>query len=334
MKKLTGRLLAFMALAGLFVFSGCGDDDEFVPTQTIWEIVQERENLSTLETLLAANGLDDDLAASGEMTLFAPSDAALNTLLTTLGLQTVGFDPVANTIKQAVLTYHVANQQVLAAELAAGNTINTLQGESITVGAGPVLETGATADAGFDETNILATNGVVHIVDVVLVPPSLGALIVQTLGTVAQPLLLLEDFSILAAGIRKADEFATANGQPTLVSALISDDPLKTVFAPTNATFEAGSITVETFTGQQWYGIIANHVGLGDFAPSALTTGTTINTAAGGTLTITNAGSGGNFTSIFIDSDGDAAFEAEVAQPDLVTASNGRIHVIAGVLTP
>lgn len=367
MKKLTGRLLAFMALAGLFVMAGCGDDDEFVPTQTIWEVVQEHDNLNLLEAELQAAGLDDQLSAAGSMTLFAPSDAAMSTLLTTLGLP--DFGSVSNEVVQAVLTYHIANQQILADEITEGTTFTTLEGEDITVEAGPVLKTGATTDAGFDETNIIATNGVVHIVDVVLVPPSIGALIVQTLGTVAQPIFLAKDFTLLKEAIMAADEFATGAGLNTLTNMLISRDidgepneEVLTVFAPTNATFNAAGITAENFSEQPqaWYAVIANHIVVGDNNPddgndiideSEMFTGASYTTKAtpmtGASLNFfnnTDAIPPQNGVGIFIDSNGDVdfadpntfneGFEAEVAVLNAVSAGNGVIHVIAGILSP
>jgi transforming growth factor-beta-induced protein len=330
LKTLFNRLLIVALVACLFVFSGCGDDDEG-PTQTVWQIVENDSELSAFEAQLIAAGLDDELAGEGNFTLFAPTDAAMNTLLTTLGL--ADFSSISSDIVQEVLSYHIANQQYLTGDLTDGIEITTQQGEAITVVTGPELSTGATSDSGIEAGDIRATNGVIHKVNTVLVPPSIGGLIVQTLGTIAQPILLGSPFTTLSAGIQKADQFASDNGLPTLISTLTGDGPY-TFFAPTNETFQAGQLSVDSFSGQEWYGIIGNHIGIGNYAPSALTHGTEISTAAGGNLVISAPGSGGAFTSIFINSDADAEPEAEVAQPDAAVETNGRIHVIAGLLTP
>src|SRR5690606_38168044 len=131
----------------------------------------------------------------------------------------------------------------------------------------------------------------------VIVPPTIGDLLVKTLGTVAQPLLLAADFTTLAAGIQMAEQFAATNSLPRLLGTLdnpgvLIDDEFITVFAPTNGVFQAASLTASSFNGQQWYGIILNHIVAGDYHETAdYTQGATINTKAGGMLTVlaTNA---------------------------------------------
>lgn len=341
-------------MASLVVFTSCSDDDDAAPaaTQSVWEIVQSTSNLASLEAELEAAELDGALAdADAQLTLFAPTDAALSTLLGTLGL--TDFSTVNPAIANGVLTYHVLAEIVNSSDLAEGNTYTTLQGEQVTVAGGPTLVSGATSPAGFQVTDIQATNGVVHIIDVVLVPPSTGGAIIATLGTVAQPVLLGADFSILAAGIQKAD--AGKPAAETLLGALIGAQDL-TVFAPTNATFNAAQVTVDALTAAQWDAYIRNHVVVGQgggtddnintLGPNDLTTGASYTTLGGGELLFfnnTDAIPAANGIGIFIDSNGDVnladqttygGFNAEVALPDAVSASNGRIHVIAGILAP
>ncbi len=341
LSTITIRLMTVLSVAAMFVMAGCGDDDggDPVATQNIWEIVQDRTELSSLEAELDAAGLGNTLATTNNITLFAPSNTALNTLLGTLGI--TDFSSIREDVVNEVLTYHVATSVVLSSGLTEGAMITTLQGEDIEVVGGPALSTGATSDSEVVTADILATNGVVHVVDVVLVPPTVGELIVSTLGTLAQPILLSADFSVLADAIRKADEeYASLpeNSEvPTLVSILADQampDTDFTVFAPSNAVFTAAGIGLDDLTAQQWYGTIAKHVGIGIYEADDLTTGTIINTAAGaGTeITVTNAGTGGSFTSIFLNNDADVEFEAEVAAPSVASASNGVIHAIAGIL--
>jgi uncharacterized surface protein with fasciclin (FAS1) repeats len=334
--KMSIRIMTMLAMTSLFVLSGCGDDDDGgtpVQEQNVWEIVQNTDNLSSLEAELEAAGLGTALSTTNNITLFAPSNAALNTLLTTLGIS--DFSPIRDDVAEAVLAYHVATSIKMAADLTPGSTIMTLQGEEIDVLAGPALSSGATSDAEVETADIEASNGVVHIIDVVLVPPTIGALIVSTLGTLAQPILLSSDFSMLADAIQKADTYATSEGLPTLVSILADQaNPGAdyTVFAPSNAVFDAAGITVETLTAEQWYGTIAKHVGIGIYEADDLTTGTIIQTAAGTQIVVAAPGAGGNFTNIFLNSDADADFEAEVAQAAVAIQSNGLIHAIAGIL--
>lgn len=349
-------------ISALLVFTGCGDDDEETPpaaTQTVWEIVQSTDNLSSLEAELLGANLDGALGTTDNITLFAPTNAALATLLGTLSL--TDFSSVNPEIASAVLTYHVATSVVNSGDLADGNTIATLQGESITVGSGPSLISGATTDATFSVTDIQATNGVVHVIEVVLVPPTIGATIVQTLGTLAQPVLLGGDFTVLAAGIAKADAANPDAATTGILTTLINTAGLDlTVFAPTDATFAAATppITVETFTAAQWDAIIRNHVvvgqggttmdGVDTLGPDDLTTGATFDTAGGGSLSFffdTSVIPADNGNGIFIDGNGDVDFadqttftnfDAEIVVPDAVTLTTGdsRIHVIAGVLSP
>lgn len=350
------RLLFAVALVAVVGISACDDDDDVKPTKTIWQIVQDDSNLSILEEQLLAGGFDDDLEADGSKTLFAPSNAAMNTLLATLGLS--NFGTISQSVVQSVLAYHIANNEVLSAGLTNGVEITTLQGEKITVLTTSTGEktfvTGATSNSKVTSADIRATNGVVHVVDVVLVPPTIGALIVSTIGSVAQPILLGADFTILASGLAKANEFATTAGIPTLTSILSNKDagsPLLTVFAPTNATFNAGNITAASFSGQQWYGIISHHVVASDVTygtVASFTQGTQFNTlltaSSGKKLTViaTNAPTNSQITTgIVLDSNGvmDTP-EAQIAVLDVLAATganpaqNGIINVIAGVLSP
>ena len=341
--------------------TGCDkDDDEPKPTKTVWELVQEDANLSMMEEQLLAADLDGKLSGSGSFTLFAPSDAAMANLLSTLGLD--DFESISSAVRDEVLAYHVANSEYLASALTNGVEITTEQGETIkvvtTTTGEKTLDTGATSDSKVTGPDIRATNGVVHVVDVVLVPPSVGALIVETLGTVAQPLLLGADFTILAEGIIKANEFAVSASQPTITDILINEAPgtaglIYTVFAPTNGTFQAAGLTSADFTGQQWYGLLLNHVVAGDGTlgeAADFTVGAQFNTilAIGSTtskLTVlaTNAPidqEAGILTGIVLDSNGDTTPNAQIAVLDVLAATganpaqNGIINVIAGVLSP
>lgn len=356
MKKTFLKYLNAFTLVGitasLVVFTSCGDDDDTPPaaTQTIWEIVEERAELSALESELLSAELDAALAADGEFTLFAPSNSAMETLLTTLGLE--NFDPVNPLIAQAVLTYHVVPQIINSGDLAAGQTYTTLQTEAITVAAGPTLVTGATSPSSFIVTDIQATNGVIHIIDVVMVPPTIGGAIVATLGTVAQPIFLGADFTTLAAAITKADsdnvDGGADEGEATIRSLLsdrtLTGDAQITVFAPTNATFTAGQITADTYDAATWEAILKNHVvvgqgggtddGISTLGPDDLTQGAIYNSLLGVPLSII-VGTPTNGLGIYIDSDLNQTPNAEVALADADGGSaNGRIHVIAGVLAP
>lgn len=349
-----------MAL-GLLIFTGCGGDDEGeeVPTLDIVELISSTEfqQSSTVEATEALDSLvkylsvyPDLIALLGgttEYTVFAPSNSAFISLLATPGFPQDIADINPDIVK-GVLSYHVVAGTKLAADLTSGTSVTTLyDDETIVVNADGTLKTGATNQAiAVLNPDRKATNGVVHVTGSVLISPSVGATLTPILGTNAGTLLLGTPFTTLAAGIQLGNVYAAANELTTLTAILAGPND-HTVFAPTNATFAAAEITANSFTGEQWYGIIANHVVLGEvIAPADLTTGASFDTAAGGSLLIfnnTEAIPARNGVGIYIDGNGSVnltdpttftTFDAEVALPNAAETSNGVIHVIAGVLSP
>ncbi|MFK7953680.1 MAG: fasciclin domain-containing protein [Ekhidna sp.] len=344
-------------MASVAILSSCGEDDGGEPaaTLTAYGILSAESNLGKLKSEIDVySSLVDVLSnESADLTVFAPSDAAMSALLGTLGLES--FATVSAGIAQSVLSYHVSTAGALTTgELTEGMTVMTAQGEVITIGAGTKLVTGATAESTITNT-IQATNGIVHIVDVVIIPPTIGGTIVATLGTLAQPVLLGADFSILASGIAKADA-ANDGSTPTIIETLIGGENL-TVFAPTNGTFNAGGLTVDSFDAATWNAIIRNHVvvaqggedGTGTIGTDELSTaGFSATSAVGiplgfvftGTPSETVAAINPAAPGVFIDGNADfdgtdlTKLDAEIVVVDAAVAANGRIHVIAGVLAP
>jgi uncharacterized surface protein with fasciclin (FAS1) repeats len=337
------------------------DDTQGEPTKTVWELVQSTEGLDSLEKYLGVYpDLVATLGASGTFTLFAPTNDAFKSLLETPGfpknIESINPDIIKN-----VLAYHISVTSYLKADLTSGKQVTTLatgQGvdvnsvDKIVVNADGTLLTGSSNNAiAITGANKKATNGVMHVVSSVLIPQTVGAQLTPILGTNAGALLLGADFSILAQAIFKADTFAATNSLTTLVS-IFSGTTYNTVFAPTNATFNAGSVTAATYTGQQWYGIIANHIVMDEVLDTELTTGATYNTAftldgqTYGKIQVFNntaAIPAQNGVGIYLDGNGDVdlanpetygGFDAEVALPNAVVNPDGRIHVIAGVLAP
>lgn len=351
--------LTAMAL-GLLIFTGCGgDDEEPGPTMDIVELisseqfkqsatVEEGEALDSLVKYLSAYpDLISLLGGTTEYTVFAPSNAAFKSLLATPGFPEDITDINPDIVK-GVLSYHVASGVKLKADLSSGTEVTSLyNSEKIVVNADGTLKTGATNQAievkGADNK---ATNGVVHVTGSVLIPPTIGATLTPILGTNAGTLLLGAPFTTLAAGIQLGNAYAAANELPTLTP-ILAGSTSHTVFAPTNETFAAGQITANTFTGEQWYGIIANHVVVGKVVKTTdLTTGASFDTAAGGKILVfndTQAIPPRNGIGVYLDGNGSVklndqttftTFDAEVVLPNAAENSNGVIHVIAGVLSP
>jgi uncharacterized surface protein with fasciclin (FAS1) repeats len=164
----------------------------------------------------------------------------------------------------------------------------------------------------------------VHSVGNILIPPvQVFSVVAEHLGKVSQAILLGADFTTLAAAINKADEFAEGAGQATLKSILSDESATLTVFAPVNQVFETAGITLAAFTGEQWYGLIANHVLMETVLAADLSGVYT--SAAGSPITVLESGG--------LDSDGEAGAEATIAVPDaFISQVNGVVHAIAGVL--
>lgn len=140
--------------------------------ESIVDIASGNEDLSLLVQALQASGAAETLSGEGPFTVFAPTNDAFLALIAELGV-----DPTAMMADQealmGVLLYHVANGEVTSDTLEDGQEIMTLAGETITVSVGDsvVLNDSATVTT----ADIAASNGVVHVIDAVLVPQSFMA---------------------------------------------------------------------------------------------------------------------------------------------------------------
>jgi uncharacterized surface protein with fasciclin (FAS1) repeats len=182
----------------------------------------------TLVSLVKQAGLAGTLSKPGNFTVFAPTDKAFAALKKSNPdlFEQVASDPK---LLQAVLTYHVLPRRVpAAAALAAAKKnakVKTVQGERIalSVKSGKIMLNGS---AKVVAANVRASNGIIHVIDRVIVPPSLLAPPAPT-KTIVEIAVGNPDFSTLVSLVQKAG----------LVSVLSGPGPF-TVFAPTNAAFE------------------------------------------------------------------------------------------------
>ncbi|WP_019955607.1 fasciclin domain-containing protein [Yoonia vestfoldensis] len=121
-------------------------------------------NFTTLVAAVEAAGLVETLKGEGPFTVFAPTDEAFAALPegTVEGLLA---DPEA---LAAILTYHVVSGAVMSTDLSDGMTATTVNGADITIG----TEGGVTVnDANVVTADIVASNGVIHVIDAVILPP-------------------------------------------------------------------------------------------------------------------------------------------------------------------
>lgn len=134
-------------------------------SQTVSGLAASNPNLSTLATALRITGLDATLAAGGPFTVFAPTNAAF-AALPPATLNALLADPAA---LAQVLLFHVVSGQVLSSQLTNGLNVATLR-----AGARPLV-VNLTGGVRIDQSNVVAadvraTNGVVHVIDAVLLP--------------------------------------------------------------------------------------------------------------------------------------------------------------------
>jgi transforming growth factor-beta-induced protein len=327
--KIKGKTILSLYLALVMVIVtaiSCDDDDNgtATPTQNIVTLAQGNSNLTTLVSALTRfPDLVTTLSGSGNFTVFAPSNQAFTNLLAAIGQTSL--DNVPDDVVKSILQYHVVSTAALrSTQLTAGN-VNTVANENIAVTLTGGLKLNGTVNV--TTPDVPASNGVVHIVDAVLVNPS----IVPIVGTVVAPAYFNKGFSILTAAVVRAGSVAI--GGSTLLSALTSTSSQLTVFAPTNAAFisylnaanEAAAITtVNGLAPTAVADLLTFHVLGSEVKAGAISAGTNGVT----TIRATN-------NRVFVTKTGSAVTinNARVTTPD-VDASNGVVHVIDAVLTP
>lgn len=142
---------------------------DMAATQSIAEIAAGNENLTILTAALQAAGLDTMMMDAGTYTVFAPTDDAFVPVLESLGVTKE--ELLANTdLLNSVLPYHVLDTVVMAADIPYGTDVATVNGATINISDANVITDAAGNTANITGTDIMATNGVVHTIDAVLMP--------------------------------------------------------------------------------------------------------------------------------------------------------------------
>jgi len=306
--------LSFAAVALIVVsISSCNDDDDTPqPTESIVALAQGQTNLSSLVTALTKYpDLVTLLNGSGNFTVFAPTNDAFAALLSAVGQTSI--DDVPEDILKSLLQYHVITSgAVLSTQLTAGNvlTANT-ENIAVTVSGGIRLN-GSTQVVTAD---VLATNGVVHIVDQVLVPASIG----QFVNTIVEPAYFNKNFTTLIAAVKAAS--------PSILETLLNDDK-KTLFAPDNNAFTAAGISATALPARATLdAVLGYHVIGSEIRAAQLPTNTAPAnsevTTLNGKFYLSNRGT----TGVFING------TTKVTATDII-ADNGVVHVIDRTLLP
>lgn len=138
-------------------------------SKNIVELAVGNENLSTLVAAVKAGGLVETLQSAGPFTVFAPTNEAFAALPE--GTLEMLLKPENKDKLVAVLTYHVVGAKVMSTDLSNGQKAATVQGEEVTVSiyGGKVSISGAEVVA----ADVAASNGVVHVINKVILPPSM-----------------------------------------------------------------------------------------------------------------------------------------------------------------
>jgi transforming growth factor-beta-induced protein len=140
---------------------------------TIVQMAQANPTFSTLVQAVVTANLAGTLGGAGPFTVFAPTDAAFASTLTELSLTAAQL--LASPDLAGILTYHALGAAVRAADVVAlpkPATVTTVQGGTFTVDAALSLIDGRSRTAGLVATDIEASNGVIHVIDNVLLPPA------------------------------------------------------------------------------------------------------------------------------------------------------------------
>lgn len=228
--KALKKLFNVLLVAPL-IFTSCTDDDNVLDKQlslnpkNITEIVSETSDLSTLAGALETAGLAETLKSTTTYTVFAPNNAAFSGV----DIASLSEEELANVLLNHVLstsTPDFASTMVSGylRTLATGPDGNNL---SVYTNATGDISLNGTATLVEGATDMGATNGIVHVVDNVLLPPTLVDHVLANL-----------DYSTLASALQKADLVDTLNGSDIF-----------TVFAPDNMAFEKFMMDVEAAFG-------------------------------------------------------------------------------------
>lgn len=272
-------------------------------------------NFTTLVAAVEAAGLVDTLKGEGPFTVFAPTDDAFAALPAGT-VEALLEDPQGQLTQ--ILLYHVVSGKVMSTDLSDGMVADTVQGSPITfsIADGKAMVNEATIVTADIETS----NGVIHVIDAVILPPAEEAAAEDAeaaaapVGNIAEVATAAGNFSTLLAAVEAAG----------LVDELTSEGPF-TVFAPTDEAFAAlPEGTVESLLADPegaLRDILLYHVVAGKVMSSDLSDGMTAATLQGAPVT-------------FVVADGAVKVDAANVIAADVEASNGVIHVIDAVILP
>ena len=333
MKRLFLKITAAAAVGALV--GGCGgtDSGDDVSPGTLLEVAGRSGVISALVPAARRAGLEAALSAAGAgLTVIAPSNEAWGLLSGQLGFNSIQamIDALPPATLEAILRYHVLPTQLTREQLTAGGasqpTLLTQNGANVPLAldfaSGFQITDPVGREAFASLFNIVADNGLFHVIDRVLLPTGLLT-VLQTLSS--NP----ERFRGLLGAVDRAPN--VAGSVPPSVRATLGDASAQlTVFAPLNEAFEPPlEQTLAALTPAQVDTVLRYHVLGQRVLSSQIPFGTPVATASGQTITILSNATPPAIATI----DDSTSTNANIVVVDIL-ASNGVVHVIDKVLLP
>ncbi|AHM61989.1 secreted/surface protein with fasciclin-like repeats [Flammeovirgaceae bacterium 311] len=222
-------LKSLLLISCLFLWSCDGTDDAstIIPGNTVTQVVREQASISTFSDALNRTAVNAALNSQNtRFTVFAPNNEAFSIYLQANGYSTLEQVPAAEL--QTLVNYHIGLGRYLAERLDSARLISTLGDARLSVyNTNNTISINGAAEV--VQADFEARNGVVHILNRVLTPPT------QTIsGFIAsRPSSEIPEFTLLQAAIERAG----------LTALLSSNSQSYTLFAPTDAAFTAAGYT-------------------------------------------------------------------------------------------
>lgn len=338
MKQIVNKFLLLLTVVVLIFLSACDKREQNIlfPPGISKDLVEtaQAEGLNTFVAAMKASGIDKELDYLGQYTILAPNDAAF----TAAGITAANVGSIPAATLRAVLRNHMISGRVPSANLLPGPnaTYTSIQRDFLCTS----TYLGATGGSFFNgkrvvKVDILANNGIIHVINGVLLPPA---------GNLQTTLAANPNLSFLAAAIERAGLTATLNGTSTLL----------TIFAPTNAAFQAAGFAdiaaINAAAPATLQNILTYHVLTSAGLTNTVITspfnrsgrafsvdfinGTNYTTAQGGTVNVTVSSSG-----VAVKGNGNPS-ASNVTAADIVFYGGsvgirpGVIHIIDRVLLP
>lgn len=307
MKKIMVIVATFLLLT-LVAMTGTARAEEQTLT-TVYDVIKSDDRLTSFASLVDAAALADNLDNDGPFTVFAPTNEAFAAF-------EASATPTDATLTE-ILLYHVVNGDYSAPNVANLASLPTLLGEHVafSVQNGAIMLNDKVKVTTMD---IAAANGVIHIIDAVLVPPT-NSLITSPLGSADMTL------TEVLAGQENLSTFLSLVEQAGLTSMLENPHSLYTVFAPTNEAFDnmdADLLEQWTADHEELKTILLYHIAWDQLSINQLANGQFLSTLEGRPLFLSTDEN----IQVYVNGSPIQAFN--------MVAANGVVHVVDHVLTP